>query len=113
VSSTPGNIFSTGASAPRRQREPAYGSSTCRIRSTEARRIRGPSTWPCQTYSRTLVTTPAPTVLPPSRMANRRPSSMAILVFSSSTSIVTLSPGMHISAPPSNLIVPVTSVVRK
>lgn len=31
-----------------------------------------------ENYSRTLVTTPEPTVLPPSRMANRLPSCMAM-----------------------------------
>ena len=41
-----------------------------------------------------LVTTPAPTVLPPSRMANFRPSSQAI-VLCSSTMISMLSPGHH------------------
>ena len=64
------------------------------------------------TYLRIFVTTPEPTVRPPSRMANRTPSSMAIGVISS-TSSLTLSPGMHISASPSSLAVPVTSVVRK
>src|SRR5262249_10582546 len=63
-------------------------------------------------YSRILVTTPDPTVLPPSRMANRLPSCMAIGCCSS-TSSATLSPGMHISAPPISFVVPVTSVVRK
>src|SRR5690606_8835451 len=63
-------------------------------------------------YSRIFTTVPAPTVLPPSRMAKRRFSSMAIGVISS-TSTSTWSPGMHISAPPRSLVVPVTSVVRK
>lgn len=68
-------------------------------------------------YPITFVTTPAPTVLPPSRIANRKPSSIAIGDIIS-TSIAMLSPGMHISALlPSRLInarvVPVTSVVRK
>ena len=64
------------------------------------------------TYSTIFVTTPEPTVLPPSRMANRTPSSMAI-GFISSTLSRALSPGMHISASPTRLAVPVTSVVRK
>src|SRR3954447_5375041 len=59
-----------------------------------------------------LVTRPAPTVRPPSRIANRRPSSMAIGL-PNSTVIATLSPGMTISVPSGNWIVPVTSVVRK
>ena len=63
-------------------------------------------------YSMIFVTTPAPTVRPPSRIAKRSSSSIAMGVISS-PSMVTLSPGMTISAPPSNFIVPVTSVVRK
>jgi len=59
-----------------------------------------------------LATTPAPTVLPPSRMAKRRPSSMAIGLISF-TVIDTLSPGITISLPSGNSIAPVTSVVRK
>ncbi len=58
------------------------------------------------------VTTPEPTVRPPSRIAKRRPSSIAMGVISS-TSITTLSPGMHISVPSGRVITPVTSVVRK
>jgi len=49
-------------------------------------------------YAMTLLTTPAPTVLPPSRIANRVPSSRAIGAISS-TSILTLSPGITISVP--------------
>src|SRR5262245_30341505 len=63
-------------------------------------------------YFRILVTRPAPTVRPPSRIANRRPSSIAIGLISS-TVISTLSPGITISTPPGRLAVPVTSVVRK
>lgn len=63
-------------------------------------------------YFRILATTPAPTVRPPSRMAKRRPSSMAIGA-SSLTVIVTLSPGRTISLSAGRSIVPVTSVVRK
>lgn len=63
-------------------------------------------------YLRIFVTTPEPTVLPPSRIAKRLCSSIAIGL-PSSTSTRTLSPGMHISAPASNLVDPVTSVVRK
>ena len=59
-----------------------------------------------------LLTTPAPTVRPPSRIANRRPSSMAIGAISL-TLILTLSPGITISVPGSSSISPVTSVVRK
>src|SRR5438477_2545421 len=62
-------------------------------------------------YASTFVTTPAPTVCPPSRMANRRPSSSAIGVMSV-TSSVELSPGMIISVPVASFASPVTSVVR-
>src|SRR5690606_7950935 len=63
-------------------------------------------------YFRIFETTPAPTVLPPSRMAKRSPSSIAIGAISS-TVILMLSPGITISAPPSRSTEPVTSVVRK
>ncbi len=46
-------------------------------------------------YSLMVVTTPEPTVLPPSRIAKRRPLSIAIGVISS-TPISMLSPGLHI-----------------
>ncbi len=63
-------------------------------------------------YSWTFVTTPAPTVWPPSRMAKRSPGSMATGVMIS-TSRLTLSPGMTISVPAGSLHSPVTSVVRR
>ena len=63
-------------------------------------------------YSMIPVTTPAPTVLPPSRIANRNPSSIAICVISLIV-ICTLSPGITISTPSGSSMVPVTSVVRK
>jgi len=63
-------------------------------------------------YSTTFVTNPEPTVRPPSRIAKRLPSSIAIGL-PNSTSSETLSPGIHISAPPMRLVAPVTSVVRK
>ena len=63
-------------------------------------------------YARILATTPDPTVLPPSRIAKRRPSSQAIGVISS-TVISTLSPGRHISTSAGSSITPVTSVVLK
>ena len=59
-----------------------------------------------------LATTPAPTVRPPSRMAKRSFSSMAIGAISS-TSNETLSPGITISVPSGSVTTPVTSVVRK
>jgi len=60
----------------------------------------------------TAITTPEPTVLPPSRIAKRSPSSTAMGIMSS-TCISTLSPGIHISTPSGSSITPVTSVVRK
>src|SRR5467141_3015144 len=63
-------------------------------------------------YAITFVTTPAPTVWPPSRIAKRRPSSRAIGVMSV-TSIFELSPGMIISVPSDSFASPVTSVVRR
>src|SRR5689334_9218824 len=64
------------------------------------------------TYCLISVTTPAPTVRPPSRTANRRPWSIAI-GWPSSMSMFVLSPGMTISWPSGRAIEPVTSVVRK
>ena len=52
----------------------------------------------CLSQLMTLLTTPAPTVLPPSRTANRRPGSMATGA-NSSNSALTLSPGITISVP--------------
>src|SRR6478672_1623827 len=57
-------------------------------------------------------TTPAPTVRPPSRMAKRRPGSIAIGAISL-TPRFTLSPGITISVPSGRITSPVTSVVRK
>src|SRR5262249_2224784 len=72
---------------------------------------RGP-TPPHSRYSMTFATTPAPTVRPPSRIAKRSPSSIAIGDISV-TVICVLSPGITISVPPGNSTLPVTSVVRK
>ena len=63
------------------------------------------------TYSRISVIAPAPTVRPPSRIANRLPFSSATGV-RSSTVRFTLSPGITISTPSGSSIVPVTSRVR-
>jgi len=63
-------------------------------------------------HAKISVTTPEPTVLPPSRTANRNPWSIAIGAISSPV-IVTLSPGITISTPAGNPTTPVTSVVRK
>src|SRR6185295_5078006 len=73
--------------------------------------IRSP-TAPLLPYFKILTTTPAPTVRPPSRMAKRSFSSIAIGTISS-TSTVTLAPGITISVPAGSLTIPVTSVVRK
>ncbi len=59
-----------------------------------------------------LVTRPAPTVRPPSRMANFSPASMAI-GFLRWTVMSVLSPGMTMSLPSGRTTSPVTSVVRK
>ena len=59
-----------------------------------------------------LVTRPAPTVRPPSRMANLSCSSMAI-GWIRWTVMSVLSPGITISVPSGSSTVPVTSVVRK
>lgn len=66
----------------------------------------------CGYQSTIPVSTPAPTVRPPSRMAKRRPSSMATGVMRA-TSQLMLSPGMTISTPSGRVRIPVTSVVRK
>jgi len=63
-------------------------------------------------YSVIPVMVPAPTVRPPSRIAKRKPFSIAIGVINS-TCTETLSPGMTISAPSGNSTTPVTSVVLK
>jgi len=63
-------------------------------------------------YSRTSVTRPAPMVRPPSRIAKRRPFSIAT-DFWRTTSTVTLSPGITISTPAGSVSEPVTSEVRK
>lgn len=63
-------------------------------------------------YSIISVTTPAPTVLPPSLIANLSPFSIAIGVISSMLNLA-LSPGITISTPSSSVMLPVTSVVLK
>jgi len=62
-------------------------------------------------YSIIFVTTPAPTVRPPSRIENRIPSSMATFA-PSSTVMLIVSPGITISVPSGRNTSPVTSVVR-
>ena len=63
-------------------------------------------------YSMIAVTTPAPTVRPPSRIANRSSFSIAIGVIELDLQL-TLSPGMHHLGRPESGSEPVTSVVRK
>src|ERR1043165_6767504 len=63
------------------------------------------------TYSIILVTTPAPTVRPPSRMANFEPCSKATGTINSTVRL-TLSPGITISTPSGSVMLPVTSIVR-
>src|SRR5438067_190173 len=63
-------------------------------------------------YAKTSLMVPAPTVRPPSRMAKRKPFSMATGVISSMVS-ATLSPGITISVAAGSSATPVTSVVRK
>jgi hypothetical protein len=67
---------------------------------------------PTSSYCTISEIVPAPTVCPPSRMAKRKPFSMATGVISSITSC-TLSPGITISVPLGSSATPVTSVVRK
>ena len=62
-------------------------------------------------YSMILVTTPAPTVRPPSRMANLEPCSRATGTISSTVRL-TSSPGITISTPSGRVMLPVTSIVR-
>ena len=63
-------------------------------------------------YSITSDIVPAPTVLPPSLIANLNPFSIAIGVINSTVKLL-LSPGITISTPSANVATPVTSVVRK
>ena len=63
-------------------------------------------------YSMISLITPAPTVRPPSRIANRSSFSIAIGIIRL-TSTDTLSPGITISTPSGNVTTPVTSVVLK
>ena len=71
-----------------------------------------PPTGASSTYSSISLITPAPTVRPPSRMANLSSFSMAMGVINSAC-IPTLSPGITISVPSGSVTTPVTSVVLK
>src|ERR1700719_859364 len=63
-------------------------------------------------YSMISATAPAPTVWPPSRIANRSPFSSATGVINDISTEI-LSPGITISTPCGSFTSPVTSVVRK
>src|SRR5690606_24421222 len=65
-----------------------------------------------RSYLMMLVTVPAPTVRPPSRIAKPRPASIA-MGWMSSTVMSVVSPGITISVPSGSEMTPVTSVVRK
>jgi len=80
----------------------------CRLRDRDSARLSYLPTY----HSMILATTPAPTVRPPSRIAKRRPSSIAMGAISV-TFIWMLSPGITISTPSGSSHAPVTSVVRK
>ena len=71
-----------------------------------------PQTQAGHSYSITSETVPAPTVLPPSLIANLNPFSIAIGAINSIVSCE-LSPGITISTPSFSVATPVTSVVRK
>jgi len=95
---------------PALARRTAHGNDVSHIRlSCGPRRARTPR---FRVYSRMSVTVPAPTVRPPSRIANRSPFSIATSVISE-ISRFTLSPGITISTPSGSFAFPVTSVVRK
>jgi hypothetical protein len=100
---------SSGACTRRKPALPIVAQPTSKSQGQRSCRPRAPTV---RCYSTISVTTPAPTVRPPSRMAKFNPSSIAI-GFISSTFITVLSPGITISTPSSSLISPVTSVVRK
>ena len=93
----------TRLAAPRRRGQAAATAGS--DPAARAARTTGP-------YLMILATTPAPTVRPPSRIAKRRPSSIATGLISSTT-ILMLSPGMTISTPSGRVTAPVMSVVRK
>ena len=104
----PAAVYSLAAPFGTKRRTPAPCSWGGRS-STSSQRLLAVGT---ADYSRILVTTPEPTVRPPSRIAKRRPSSHAIGVIKV-ISMSMLSPGMTISTPSGSLMLPVTSVVRK
>src|SRR5690606_16710601 len=99
------------ASRPGRRTPP--GGLPCAAAGAPSRRRRQPPRrGGVRAYLMIFDTTPAPTVRPPSRIAKRRPSSIAIGLISD-TDIFTLSPGITISVPSGSVTAPVMSVVRK
>jgi hypothetical protein len=64
-------------------------------------------------YSIIWVTTPAPTVRPPSRIANFSPASHAIVLSSSTIDLDVVARHHHLSRLRAGITEPVTSVVRK
>src|SRR5215217_1710112 len=100
-----------GSSGACTRRKPALPIVAQLTSKSQERRLRRPRA-PTARYSTISVTTPAPTVRPPSLMAKLSPSSIAIGLINS-TFITVLSPGITISTPSSRRISPVTSVVRK
>ena len=83
--------------------------SSRRLERPQSRHLNRYAEWP---YSITSEIVPAPTVRPPSLIANLNPFSIAIGVINS-ISNCELSPGITISTPSANVATPVTSVVRK
>ena len=86
-------------------------SSPARIQTPITSRAKAPAAT-IPTYCTISAIVPAPTVCPPSRIAKRKPFSIATGVISSITRL-TLSPGITISVPAGNSATPVTSVVRR
>src|SRR5262245_10556423 len=80
------NIFAHGRFNPKAAARKETDGGTEKSRCQDFGAVRLPK-FLSSTYSMTLVTTPEPTVLPPSRMAKRRPSSMAMGISASSSTL--------------------------
>ena len=111
-------VVATPAFNTRQSNQVPHGHSSHCFQYSQNKAIKTPPTdtrhprKPKGCYARISLTTPAPTVRPPSRIAKRNSFSKAIGVINS-TSTPTLSPGITISVPDGNVTTPVTSVVRK
>ena len=103
------SVFGDASGTRPRRRRPDHRRSD--KRRGPARRL-DPNERRSRGYFLTLVTVPAPTVRPPSRIAKPRPSSIAI-GWMSVTAMSVVSPGITISVPAGSSMTPVTSVVRK